>query len=219
MISSGDRENRGEYTGPPRWELVSDISLKECTIGALVLHNVRFLKTFDLTDSKIKTVLKKTAQFSQIVGAWPVDTEFYSCFISYSSKDQAFTEHLHARLTENGVRCWYAPKDLKIGDPFRQSIDDAIHEHNKVLLVLSEQSVKSDWVREEVEACFERESRERTPVLFPIRLDNAIMNAHEAWAASIGGSGTSAISVGGLMRTDIAKDSNGFSETSRSEVT
>jgi hypothetical protein len=51
--------------------------------------------------------------------------------------------------------------------------------------VLSEESVKSDWVREEVEACFERERRERTPVLFPIRLDDAIMNTQEAGAASI----------------------------------
>lgn len=185
VISSGDRENRGEYTGPPRWDLAADVFLKESAIDVLTLHNVRFQKTLDLTDSKIGTVMKKTAEFSRIVGAWPADTEYYSCFISYSSKDHAFTEYLHARLTASGVQCWYAPKDLKIGDLFRQRIDDAIHEHNRVLLVLSEESVKSDWVREEVEACFERESRERTPVLFPIRLDDAVMNAHEAWAASI----------------------------------
>jgi hypothetical protein len=185
VISSGDRENRGEYTGPPQWDLEAAIFLRESTVGTCVLHNVRFLKTIDLRDSKIKSVQKKTAQFSEVIGAWPVDTEFYSCFISYSSKDQAFTKYLHARLTNHGVRCWYAPKDLKIGDPFRQRIDDAIHEHDKLLLVLSEESVKSDWVREEVEACFERERRERTTVLFPIRLDDAIMNAHQAWAASI----------------------------------
>ena len=185
VISSGDRENRSEYTGPPRWDLAADIFLKESKINTLALHNVKFLKTIDLTDSRIGSVLKKTAQFTQVVGAWPVDTEFHSCFISYSSKDQAFTEYLHARLTENGVQCWYAPKDLRIGDPFRQRIDDAIHEHDRLLLVLSEESVKSDWVREEVEACFERERRERTPVLFPIRLDDAIMNTQEAWAASI----------------------------------
>ena len=72
-----------------------------------------------------------------------------------------------------------------MGDRFRQKIDDAIHEYDKLLLILSEESVKSDWVREEVEACFERESREKTTVLCPIRLDDAVMNTTEAWAASI----------------------------------
>jgi hypothetical protein len=41
--------------------------------------------------------------------------QHYSCFISYSSKDQAFAERLHADLQNNGVRCWFAPHDMRIG--------------------------------------------------------------------------------------------------------
>src|SRR6266704_1697196 len=41
---------------------------------------------------------------------------YYTCFISYSSKDQAFVERLYADLQANDVRCWYARDDLKIGD-------------------------------------------------------------------------------------------------------
>ena len=41
--------------------------------------------------------------------------EFYSCFISYSSKDQAFAERLHTDLQDNGVRCWFAPHDVQGG--------------------------------------------------------------------------------------------------------
>jgi hypothetical protein len=79
-----------------------------------------------------------------------VETEFYSCFISYSSKDAAFASRLHAELEKNGVRCWYAPEDIKIGKEFRQTIDDAIREYDKLLLVLSEHSVRSSWVQDEV---------------------------------------------------------------------
>jgi hypothetical protein len=43
----------------------------------------------------------------------PID--FYSCFISYSSKDQEFVERLHVDLQAKGVRCWFAPHDLPIG--------------------------------------------------------------------------------------------------------
>ena len=52
--------------------------------------------------------------------------QFYSCFISYSSKDQAFAEQLHADLQAKGVRCWFAPEDLKIGDRLVETIDMAI---------------------------------------------------------------------------------------------
>jgi len=187
VISSGDRNNHGEYTGPPRWDLKADVFLPNARLSKLVLHNVRFLNTLDLSGARdtIESVEKKTALVSQLVGGWPVSTEFYSCFISYSSKDDDFARSLHARLTESGVECWFAPKDLKPGEFFRQKIEDEIHERDKLLLVLSEESVKSDWVREEVEACFERERREKTEILFPIRLDDAIMRTNAAWAASI----------------------------------
>jgi hypothetical protein len=41
--------------------------------------------------------------------------QFYSCFISYSSKDQKFADRLHADLQNKGVRCWFAPHDMAIG--------------------------------------------------------------------------------------------------------
>jgi hypothetical protein len=66
--------------------------------------------------------------------------QYYSCFISHSTKDQEFAERLHADLDNKGVRNWYAPEDLKIGDPFRQRIDDEMRLHQKLLVILSEHS-------------------------------------------------------------------------------
>jgi hypothetical protein len=111
--------------------------------------------------------------------------QFYSCFISYSTKDQDFADRIYADLQIKGVRCWFAPENLKIGDRFRQRIDEAIRLHDKLLLILSRHSVQSDWVREEVESCMEREQREKRSLLFPVRLDDTVMDASEAWAASI----------------------------------
>src|SRR5262249_34697844 len=64
--------------------------------------------------------------------------QFYSCFISYSSKDQIFAERLHADLQNEGVRCWFAPDDLKIGDKILSNIDESIRKHDKFLLILSQ---------------------------------------------------------------------------------
>jgi hypothetical protein len=111
--------------------------------------------------------------------------EFYSCFISYSSKDQEFAERLHADLRSKGVRCWFAPEDLKIGDKLRPSFDEAIRVHDKLMVLLSESSVKSPWVEKEVETAFEKERQQNRTVLFPIRLDEAVMKTDKAWAADI----------------------------------
>ncbi len=111
--------------------------------------------------------------------------EFYSCFISYSNKDDDFARRLHADLQANHVRCWFAPEDLKIGDKFRQKIDETIRVYDKVIVVLSETSIASDWVESEIEAALEKERKTKKLVLFPIRLDEAVMDCGIAWAAEI----------------------------------
>jgi uncharacterized protein YjbI with pentapeptide repeats len=111
--------------------------------------------------------------------------EFYSCFISYSSKDQKFAERLHADLQNKGVRCWFAPEDFKIGEKIRTGIDEAIRSRAKLLLVLSEDSITSTWVEKEVETAFDEERRRKKTVLFPVRLDDAVMETTEVWAVDI----------------------------------
>lgn len=111
--------------------------------------------------------------------------QFYACFISHSSKDQACVARLYADLQNNGVRCWMATEDMKIGAKTRTSIDEAIRLHDKLLLVLSKHSVASDWVEQEVETALERERKEKRLVLIPIRLDDAVMDVGGGWPALI----------------------------------
>ena len=111
--------------------------------------------------------------------------QYHSCFISYSSKDELFAKRLRADLQDRGVRCWFAPHDMKIGARIRQTIDQAIHQQEKVLLLLSHHSINSAWVEDEVEAVLEQERREPREMLLPIRLDNAIIETGQAWAARL----------------------------------
>lgn len=113
--------------------------------------------------------------------------EYYSCFISYSKKDQPFADRLYADLQAKSVRCWLATEDLKTGDKFRQRIDEAIRQYDKLVVVLSKTSMKSDWVESEVETALEKErdAKGKKLVLFPIRLDGAVMKTKQAWAGDI----------------------------------
>ncbi len=96
--------------------------------------------------------------------------QFYSCFISYSGKDQEFADRLHEGLQNKGVRCWFAPHDVKAGEKLHEQIGEAIRLHDKLLLILSEHSMNSEWVKTEIFNAREREVAEKKRKLFPVRL-------------------------------------------------
>lgn len=96
--------------------------------------------------------------------------EFYSCFISYSTKDQEFADRLYADLQNKGVRCWFAPHDVQGGKKLHEQIDDAIRVHERLLLILSPNSMNSGWVETEIRNARRRELAEKKRVLFPVGL-------------------------------------------------
>ena len=111
--------------------------------------------------------------------------QFYSCFISYASRDQAFAERLYADLQKKGVRCWFAPEDMKIGDRLHRRIDETIRVYDKLFLILSKASMTSQWVEQEVETALAQERQQGTTILFPVRIDNTIMTLETGWPALI----------------------------------
>jgi len=96
--------------------------------------------------------------------------EFCSCFISYSHGDLEFARRLHSDLVRRGVRCWFAPENMRAGRKVRGQIVQALGEHDKLLLVLSESSMRSPWVEYEILRARERELRDNHRLLFPIAL-------------------------------------------------
>jgi uncharacterized protein YjbI with pentapeptide repeats len=111
--------------------------------------------------------------------------QHYSCFISYASKDDAFVRRLHADLQDKGVRCWFAPHDMKIGAKIIDTLDEAIRLRDKVLLVLSEASIASGWVEDEMTKAFAEERQRGGVVLFPVRVDDAVLTTSKPWALKL----------------------------------
>ena len=54
-----------------------------------------------------------------------------------------------------------------------------------MLLILSKSAIESDWVEDEVTKAFAEERARKQLVLFPILLDNAVMETTEAWAGKL----------------------------------
>ncbi|NQZ08387.1 MAG: toll/interleukin-1 receptor domain-containing protein [Algicola sp.] len=111
--------------------------------------------------------------------------QFYDCFISYTKTDEGFAEKLHSDLQGKGVRCWFAPHDLRTGDKIKSTIDGQIRIKDKLLVIFSKHSIKSDWVEHEVKTGLAAEKKKSSLTLFPIMIDKAIMKAEFGWAKNI----------------------------------
>ena len=86
-------------------------------------------------------------------------------FVSYASADRDVAFRIVGYLEEQGIRCWVAPRDVGPGVEYGEAIIDAIGEARALVLVLSDQSNESQFVRKEVE----RAVSKTKPVL-PVRI-------------------------------------------------
>jgi uncharacterized protein YjbI with pentapeptide repeats len=93
-------------------------------------------------------------------------------FISYSHADRSFVDNLEVYLKRKGIRFWRDVHDAKAGRLEKQ-IDRAIHQNPTVLLILSSNSIRSDWVEHEVRMARELEKELGRDVLCPVALDDS----------------------------------------------
>jgi len=93
-------------------------------------------------------------------------------FISYSHANSLFVDKIGSRLAEKGIRYWRDVHETKPGR-IEKEIDRAIRQHPKVLLILSQHSMQSDWVEHEVKEARKLEKETGRNVLCPVVLDDS----------------------------------------------
>jgi hypothetical protein len=86
-------------------------------------------------------------------------------------------------MQDEHLRVWFAPEDIKAGEKLHEQIDKAIQVYDKLLLILSEASMNSEWVKAEIHRARQKEKGGKR-VLFPIRLVS--FEAIEQWRAPYG---------------------------------
>jgi uncharacterized protein YjbI with pentapeptide repeats len=148
------------------------------------------IDTIMRSDGKIpESFLRETGVSDNIIQNIALLTEkglsHQSCFISHSGKDLEFAEKLYSDLQNHGVRCWFASEDMKIGKKTWDAIYHFIRMRDIILVILSEDSIASDWVEEEVNAALAEENKRKKPIFLPIRVDAAVLESDQAWAEYI----------------------------------
>ncbi len=112
--------------------------------------------------------LERLLALKKIDGA-DARVRYFSVFISHSSADQDFCRTLYEQLNRH-TQVWFSPATMKGGKKIHDQIAEAIDDFDKLLVVLSKESMNSCWVSAEILRAREREARNADRVLFPIRI-------------------------------------------------
>ena len=112
--------------------------------------------------------------------------QFYSCLIGSTRSDQEFAERLLKDLQTKGFRCWNAVFDPASREGgFLRRIDEAIRIYDRLVLPLSAAAVEGDWLDTEIEKALQKERRTKKVVIFPLVLDDAVVDVNKGWAADL----------------------------------
>lgn len=145
-------------------------------------------------------------------------------FISHSSKDAKAANKICDFLESNGVQCWIAPRDISYGSAFGKSIDCAFRECTDALFLLSNASIKSGDVENELYlANLERKNGLRIFCVFlePVELTGSfryvLSSSHSCYGID---SSTLNKLLQDLERTPASKDYNAanFEERTRTII-
>lgn len=94
----------------------------------------------------------------------------YAVFVSHSSADRWIAEVIAERIEKIGATCWLDEKDLEGGDVVVDRIIRGIDSCDEALVLISPQSIQSQWVAFEIGGVRAQHKRV-TPILNNVRAD------------------------------------------------
>lgn len=93
-------------------------------------------------------------------------------FISYSRNDVAFVDELARALVIRRHHIWLDRWEMNVGDSLISKIQNALTESDAILIVLSKNSVASEWCKKELNSGLMRELEEKKVIVLPCVIDD-----------------------------------------------
>jgi hypothetical protein len=72
-------------------------------------------------------------------------------FLSYADADRSYAQRLASELTREGYQVWDAAQEVQPGENFSLKIGEALEQSKAMVVLLSPDAVKSQWIRREVQ--------------------------------------------------------------------
>lgn len=98
-----------------------------------------------------------------------------SIFLSHNSNDKPFVRKLASDLRRNGFYVWVDEAEIKLGDSLIEKIREGIDKVSYVGVVLSNNSINSEWVKREIDIAMNQEIEGKRVKVLPIMLEKVDM--------------------------------------------
>lgn len=95
-----------------------------------------------------------------------------SVFLSYTHSDKTFARKLAQDLSNHGIKVWMDEGEIQPGDSLVETISSAIDKMDFFAIILSPESVNSDWVKRELNIAIYREISNREIQVIPILIED-----------------------------------------------
>jgi hypothetical protein len=96
-----------------------------------------------------------------------------SVFIIYSSRDKSIATKIARDLDRHGVRVWLDTYELLPGDSLAEKITQGVQTSDYLLVILSENSVRSPWVQRETGIAYQRNREASAQRVIPVLIDDS----------------------------------------------
>ncbi len=96
-------------------------------------------------------------------------------FISHSAKDRDEARNIATKLKNSNLDVWYDEWSLQAGDSLVNKIEKGIADSNTLIVLLSKESMRSRWVKSEINAFLNRSLSERNISIIPVFLEKVLM--------------------------------------------
>lgn len=93
-------------------------------------------------------------------------------FLSHSSRDKNFVGRLATDLKTAGVKVWYDDWAIDYGESIVEKVYNGLAESDFLIVVLSKESIKSRWVREELNVMTMKRLQGKDIRVIPLLLDD-----------------------------------------------
>jgi len=95
-------------------------------------------------------------------------------FLSYNTKDKYFVKKIKEDLESNGITVWFDDDSINVGNTIIDEIQKAIINADFFCVVLSKNSIKSNWVRKELTVAIQSQIN-YNKIILPILLETVEM--------------------------------------------
>lgn len=123
---------------------------------------VQFSESVDESTRKILDTVQELQESPQV-------------FLSYSIQDKKFAQLLTTDLRKEGIKVWLADEQVRVGDNITDTIRDGITSSLWIIIILSKNSLQSDFIKEELSYAIQEEHKRNRPFILPALIDDSIL--------------------------------------------